>query len=274
MPELPEVETVRRTLLRQVARRRIVGVTVAETRLRVAVPTPALVALAVGRQIVGVRRRAKYLLVDLEHGAAILMHLGMSGRLRVTAAGDPPRRHDHVGLHLDDGRVVWFNDARRFGLVLPLPAGAEATHPCLQGLGVEPLGGELDAAALFDASRGRTTAVKSFLLDATHVVGIGNIYACEVLHAARISPRRAVGRLSRAEWRRLAGAIVRTLAQAVRQGGTTLRDFFDVEGAAGSFAVRLRVYGREGEPCRRCRGRVRRLVQAGRSTFYCGRCQR
>ena len=274
MPELPEVETVRRTLLRHVRGRRITRVEVRDGRLRVSVPQAALRQLVVGRRIVGVRRRAKYLIVDLDGGAALLLHLGMSGRLRVIGTGEPQRKHDHVVFGLDDDRLLVFNDARRFGLVLPIPPGEEARHPQLEHLGIEPLDGGLDADVMRNASRGLKKPVKNFLLDGTRVVGIGNIYACEALFAARISPKRQVGRLTFVEWQRLTAAIIRTLTAAIDQGGTTLRDFFDVEGEAGYFAIRLKVYGRAGESCRRCAGRVRRIVQAGRSSFYCPACQR
>lgn len=274
MPELPEVETVRRTLLPHVVGRRLERVTVREPRLRTRVDARQLERLVEGRRVLGVRRRAKYLLFDLDGDSILMLHLGMTGTLTIVEADRPLRDHDHVLWDLDDARQLRFNDARRFGMVTAFARAREATHPRLRDLGVEPLGDAIDGDEMFETSRRSRQPIKNFLMDAKRLVGVGNIYACEALFAAGIHPARAAGRISRRRWRALVGAVRDTLRAAIEQGGTTVRDFANVEGEAGHFAVRLRVYGREGEPCRRCGRPVRRLVQAGRSTFYCPACQR
>lgn len=274
MPELPEVETVRRTLIPHLVGRRLERVTVREARLRARVDARALRRLVQGRRVLSVRRRAKYLLVDLEGESILMLHLGMTGKLGILAPERPLRNHDHVLWDLDDARQLRFNDARRFGLVMAFAASLEATHPRLRDLGIEPLSDLFDADEMFGASRRSRQPIKGYLMDAKRIVGVGNIYASEALFAARIHPARAACRVSRQRWHDLVDAVRDTLGAAIEQGGTTLRDFANVEGEAGSFAVRLSVYGREGEPCPRCSRPVRRVVQAGRSTFYCAACQR
>jgi formamidopyrimidine-DNA glycosylase len=273
VPELPEVESVRRSLESAVVGRRIEAVVVRDARLRSRVRPDALRRATVGRRVLGVRRRAKYLLLDVEDGA-VLVHLGMTGRLRLLAHEAPLEKHDHVVFILDDGRDLRFNDARRFGLVEAVAGGDEAEHPALAGLGLEPLGDEFDGEALFRLTRGLSRPIKNLLMDGTRLVGVGNIYASESLHRAGIHPAAPAGRLSRPRLTRLARAVRETLRAALAQGGTTFRDFANTGGETGYFAVSLRVYGRDGEPCLRCGKRVRRMVQAGRSSFYCPGCQR
>jgi formamidopyrimidine-DNA glycosylase len=273
MPELPEVERVRLTLLPLLAGRRIEKVRVAETRLRAPVDARALRRAAAGKHILGLRRRAKYLLVDLEGEKILLMHLGMTGRFRIVRAGSRDQVHDHVALALDDGNEVRYNDARRFGLVQVLARGEEAIHPRLRDLGPEPLGAGFGPATLATSARARRRPIKTLLTDATVVAGIGNIYACEVLHAAGIHPGRTASSLSPRRRERLVASIRSLLQEAIAFGGTTLRDFVDAGGEAGQYGEKLRVYGRESEPCETCGRRVRRIVQAGRSTFYCPGCQ-
>ena len=227
-----------------------------------------------GRRIERLRRRAKYLLIDLEGGSTLVIHLGMSGRLTVVPAGAGREPHEHLGLFLDSDRRLRFRDPRRFGLAFALPSGALAADRHFAHLGVEPLGEEFSGALLAELARGRRAPVKAFLLDARNVVGVGNIYATEALHQAGIHPRRSVARISRERWDRLAVAVREVLERAIRQGGTTLNDFTDGQGNSGYFQVSLAVYGREGEPCPRCGAAIRRIVQSGRSTFYCPRCQR
>ena len=280
MPELPEVETVRRTLAPLLLGRRFTAIAVRQPNLRWHVAEANLRAALLGARVVGLRRRAKYLLIDLAPARAsappqvLMVHLGMSGRLGLVAAQLPQQRHDHVLWDLDDGRQLRFNDARRFGMVDAYPLAAEAEHPRLRDLGLEPLDAAACTAAVLHArSRGVKRAIKHVLMDARQIVGVGNIYACEALHTAGVHPSRAAGRLSLARWQRVLDALVTTLTAAIEQGGTTLRDFTDVAGEAGLFAVRLRAYGRTGQPCRRCNGTIRRVVQGGRSTFYCVDCQ-
>jgi formamidopyrimidine-DNA glycosylase len=270
MPELPEVETVRRALTAHLVGRRIRAVVLRRPALRW--PIPAAVGdLLPGQRVEAVRRRAKYLLIDTAAGSA-LVHLGMSGSLRLEAESAPLRPHDHVELHLDDGRALRFRDPRRFGALLWQPP--TEVHPLLAGLGPEPLSRAFGGGLLLARSRGRSAPVKSFLMDQAVVVGVGNIYAAEALFAAGIDPRAAAGLLSRARCERLAQAVKRVLARAIRAGGTTLRDYVDPVGEPGRFSLELYVYGREGEPCRRCGAIVRGVRLAGRASAYCPRCQR
>jgi formamidopyrimidine-DNA glycosylase len=273
MPELPEVEVLRRSLERPLVGRRFARVAVRETRLREPVDAAALAGVT-GRRVKSLGRRSKYLLIHLERGATLVVHLGMSGRLTLAPATTPPLPHEHLVFDLDGGERLRFVDPRRFGLVFVQETAALLTDRHFAGLGVEPLDGELDGALLHRLAAGRRGPVKAFLMDATVVVGVGNIYASEALFAAGIHPRRSVARLSAGRWERLATAVRETLTRAIAQGGTTLNDFVDGAGASGYFQVSLRVYDRAGESCRRCGRTVRRLVMAGRSTYYCPGCQR
>lgn len=271
VPELPEVETIRRGVSPHVVGRRIEAVTVREPRLRWPVP-PDLAARVVGRTVTAVNRRGKYLLFELDRGR-LLIHLGMSGRLYVLTPQVLPIRHDHLDLHLSGGLLLRFHDPRRFGAVLPLDAdGAE--HPLLASMGPEPLSDEFSADYLYGLSRGRVAPVKNFLMDGRVVVGVGNIYASESLFRAGIRPGLAAGRVSRPRYARLEDAVRETLQRAIGQGGTTLRDFSGAHGEAGYFQQELMVYGREGQACRNCDTAIRRLVIGQRSSFFCPQCQR
>jgi len=270
MPELPEVETTLRGIAPHLAGCRLESVVVRNPSLRW--PIPAEVARAEGQRVVGCRRRAKYLLIELERGG-LLMHLGMSGSLRVCDPDDAPRKHDHVDLVTDCGRCIRFNDPRRFGALLWWDADPEA-HTLLRDLGPEPLSDAFSGAHLYRLSRGRKGAVKNFIMDGHVVVGVGNIYASEALFMSGIHPARAAGRVSAARYDALAAAIRDVLAHAIRRGGTTLRDFVNSEGNPGYFAQELLVYEREGNPCLQCGAPVRRRVIGQRSSYYCPRCQR
>ena len=275
MPELPEVETTRAGLAPHVEGRRVRTVILRRPDLRWPIP-PEVVEQLPGQRIDAVRRRAKYLLLDTAAGSALL-HLGMSGSLRVLPADTPLRAHDHVDIVLDDsgpdpGRVLRFNDPRRFGCLLWQPAGE--IHPLLRGLGPEPLSDDFDGDYLFARSRGRSAPVKTFLMDQRIVVGVGNIYAAEALHAAGIAPLRAAGRVSRERYRLLADAVRRILVHAIGRGGTTLRDFLAPDGAPGYFEQELSAYGRGGEPCPRCGRPLRQASIGQRATVWCGHCQR
>ena len=223
-----------------------------------------------GQRVSAVRRRAKYLLIETPTGTAML-HLGMSGSLRVVTPDDPVRTHDHVDIVLSNGRILRLNDPRRFGCVLSFVEGE--THPLLANLGVEPLGNEFSGEYLFERAQKRRVAVKNFIMDSRIVVGVGNIYAAESLFSARIRPGVAAGRLPLHAYERLATAIRDVLARSVTEGGTTLRDFVGSDGQPGYFKQRLNVYGREGEPCRDCATVLTGFVLGGRSTVYCGTCQ-
>jgi formamidopyrimidine-DNA glycosylase len=245
---------------------------VRDARLRWPV-APELAEVLRGRRITALHRRSKYLVFTVDSGDRVLLHLGMSGRLLVVDAQTVLRKHDHVDLLLDNGRVLRFHDPRRFGALLLWPRGLD-THPLLAHLGPEPFDDVFDGDYLHRRSRGRRSAIKPFIMDAAIVVGVGNIYATESLFHAGIRPTRAAGRLNRADCMRLAAAIREVLALAIEQGGTTLRDFAGADGHAGYFQQQLFVYGRDGEACLRCTAPVRRIVLGQRASFYCPRCQR
>jgi len=272
MPELPEVETVRRGLEPLVKGRKVLGVTVRERRLRERIDPRALARLR-GARWTGIRRRSKFLLLDTDAGWTLLVHLGMTGRLWVADAGRPQSAHEHVVIALQGGRELRFADARRFGLVRVVKSRNVDTDRRLKSLGPEPLAEDLRAAMLYRSTRGRKQPIKSFLMDTRALAGIGNIYACEALYRSGVHPKRAVGRIGLEVWERLLENLRAVLQEAIAAGGTTIRDFQNAEGEAGYFTISLRVYGREGEICPRCGSRIRRIVQAGRSTFYCPRCQ-
>ncbi|GAA0712604.1 bifunctional DNA-formamidopyrimidine glycosylase/DNA-(apurinic or apyrimidinic site) lyase [Dokdonella soli] len=270
MPELPEVETTRRGLAPHLVGRTVVALHIRQPRLRWPIPRELRTQLP-GQRIEAIERRAKYLLVHTEPGSALL-HLGMSGSLRVLPAATPIGVHDHVDWRLDSGRVLRYTDPRRFGCQLWQPRGE--VHPLLAGLGPEPLSDDFDGDLLWTRSRGRAAAVKVFLMDQAIVVGVGNIYASEALFAAGIHPKRAAGSISRTRYARLANEVKRILAYAITRGGTTLRDFISPDGLPGYFEQELFVYGREGEPCKVCGTLIRAIVLGQRSTYYCPRCQR
>jgi formamidopyrimidine-DNA glycosylase len=293
MPELPEVETVRRGLAPVMEGRRIEAVEARRPDLRFPFPERFAQKLE-GRTVASLGRRAKYLLAELDDGETLVMHLGMSGSFRVTEAeGEAapgafhhPRSkaaaHDHVVFRLSGGATVTYNDPRRFGFMALIPRGGLEVHPLFRHVGVEPLGNRFDAALLARLLAGRRTSLKAALLDQRLIAGLGNIYVCEALHLARLSPERAAHTLARkdgAPTRRaetLAPAIRTTLEAAIAAGGSTLRDFAHADGALGYFQHAFRVYDREDEPCPTpgCRGVVRRIAQSGRSTFFCPECQR
>jgi formamidopyrimidine-DNA glycosylase len=270
VPELPEVETTRRGLAPHLIGRRIVALDIRQPRLRWPIPRTLRTQLP-GQRIEGIERRAKYLLVHTEPGSALL-HLGMSGSLRVLPASTPIGAHDHVDWRLDSGQLLRFTDPRRFGSQLWQPRGR--THELLAGLGPEPLSEAFDGDVLWKRARGRRAAVKLFLMDQAIVVGVGNIYASEALFAAGIHPGRAAGGVSRERYARLAAAVKRILAHAFERGGTTLRDFISPDSEPGYFEQELFVYGREGKPCRVCKTPIRTITLGQRSTYFCAHCQR
>jgi len=275
MPELPEVEVTARALAQRLDGCTVEAVRIHDFRLRWPVPRRLAAQLA-GRRIEHIGRRGKYLLWHMGEGV-LLSHLGMSGSWRIhEAAALPPRqRHDHVEL-VCDGAVARFNDPRRFGALLwhAREHGDVLAHPLLAGLGIEPFDRSFGGDWLWQATRGRRTSIKQVLLAGTTVVGVGNIYATESLHRARIDPRAEAGRISRARYQRLAAAIIEVLARAIEAGGSTLRDFSSVQGVAGRYTDFALAYDRAGLPCARCGTPIRRLVQGQRATYYCPRCQR
>lgn len=273
MPELPEVETTRRAIERFCLGRAVAGVRASGARMRVGSRRTSAAPLT-GAALAAVRRRAKFLLLDFTGGSTLLVHLGMTGTLRCAAPGDAPRTHDHLTLRFEDGGALVFNDPRRFGLYELWPTPRVEASPHLGGLGPEPLSAAFTGAALHAASRGRRIALKPLLMDPSVVVGVGNIYASEACHRARLDPRLAAARLSRDGADRLARETRAVLRAAIRAGGTTLRDFTAPDGARGYFRIKLSVYDRAGLACGRCGGTIRRIVQAQRASFYCPGCQR
>lgn len=275
MPELPEVETIRRALADRLPGRIMRAFTGSGHSLREPVPLAALRRELAGRRVEAVRRRAKYLLIEAEGARALLIHLGMTGSLRLDPADAAPDRHDHLRVSLDDGRELRYRDPRRFGRVavaaLPAPGGWPEEF---SGLGPEPLERGFGAKTLHAASRGRKGPVKPFLLDQGVVAGVGNIYANEALFDARIHPARPACSLDAAECGRLARALKAVLRSSIRRGGSTLRDYRTLDGGEGSFQLTLRVYDRAGADCPVCGAPVVTIRQAGRSTFFCPRCQK
>ena len=293
MPELPEVETVRRGLQPVMEGARIVKAEARRGDLRRPLPKDFVKRLE-GRTVTGLGRRAKYLLADLSSGEVLMMHLGMSGSFRVTQENGEKtpgefhhpraedRAHDHIVFHMSSGARIAFNDPRRFGLMLLVPRTELADHPLMKAIGPEPLGNEFDAAMLAAACRGKKTSLKAALSDQKVVAGLGNIYVCEALHRARLSPKRQASTIAtragaptaRAEV--LVGAIKAVLQDAIKAGGSSLRDHRRTDGELGYFQHHFRVYDREGAPCVTpgCKGTVKRIVQTGRSTYFCPVCQK
>lgn len=271
MPELPEAESITRALDRALKKRRITGVEVFSPKLRTSLKPLERASLA-GRVFSGCRRRARYAVADLDDSRAIVMHFGMSGVVRVESASVARRKHEHVFVHLDDGRALRFEDPRRFGFMEVHRLGADGWPECLSGMGVEPLSGEFTGRFLYHASRGRKKTVKEFLMDNAVVTGIGNIYAAETLFAAGVSPLRRAGSLTEKECSAVVSAARRILKAAIRWGGTTVSDFRNVDGSEGRFTQKLRIYGKT--RCPTCASPVSKAVQGGRTSWYCAVCQK
>ena len=272
MPELPEVETTMRGVEPYLLRRRIESLMVREPRLRW--PIPDAVQQAVGQPVDRLERRAKYIIATTTKGN-LMLHLGMSGSLRVITRDEEPRKHDHFDI-VTDAAILRFNDPRRFGAMDLAPTPAVEQHKLLAVLGPEPLGNSFDETYLAETLVGRKTPIKSALLDQKVVAGLGNIYVCEVLHRAGISPTRTVARISRARLSSLVPLIRDVLNEAIAAGGSSLRDYRQTDGELGYFQHAFAVYDREGESCQTpdCGGQIMRIVQSGRSSFYCPKCQR
>jgi formamidopyrimidine-DNA glycosylase len=270
MPELPEVETSRRGIEPHIVGTRIARVVIRNRSLRWPVSSSVDRNL-VDKTIDSVTRRAKYLLINTEGGTAIL-HLGMSGSVFIVDRDTPAGIHDHVDIEFDSGKTLRFRDPRRFGSLHWSKEPLQ--HKLLKSLGPEPLEDEFDGEYLWTQSRGRRVSIKQFIMNAHVVVGVGNIYASEALYLAGINPRRAAGRVALQRYVLLVAAIKEVLANAIKAGGTTLRDFYGGDGEAGYFQQQLEAYGRQGEPCRRCNTPITAIVQGQRSSYYCKQCQR
>jgi formamidopyrimidine-DNA glycosylase len=300
MPELPEVETVRRGLEPVMTGATIERAQVNRPDLRWPFP-PHMAGRLTGQRVIGLRRRSKYILADLSGGETLLIHLGMSGRMLISAPTvnaapgiesrdqgqslppgvfhhlhAAPQKHDHVILDMDNGARITFNDARRFGAMDLVPSADWARHPLLAGLGPEPLGNSFDGDYLAQRLRGRSMPIKAALLDQKIVSGLGNIYVCEVLHRAGLDPRSLAGHLGEVAATALVPLIRDVLSEAIEAGGSSLKDYRQADGELGYFQHRFRVYDREGQPCPRpeCTGIVQRIVQSGRSSFFCPACQK
>ncbi len=274
MPELPEVETTRRGIAPYITGHRIAGVVIRNPKLRWPIPAHICKTLP-GLKVHHVTRRAKYLLINCGEGTLIL-HLGMSGSLRLITAKQPatqPEKHDHFDLLLDDGAIMRLKDPRRFGAVL-WQTGDVMRHPLLINLGLEPLTAEFNEKFLYDKTRGVRVSIKSLLMNSQVVVGVGNIYANEALFRAGINPKIAAGRIGMNRYKRLVLAVKEILMRAIEAGGSSLRDFVNSDGKPGYFQQQYWVYGRTGEPCRQCGGVIKQIKQAQRSSFYCPKCQR
>jgi formamidopyrimidine-DNA glycosylase len=276
MPELPEVETTRRGIEPHLKERVIKDIIIRQPSLRWLVPE-YMASKYTGQHIISVIRRGKYLLIQTGNNkiinATILIHLGMSGSLRILEQSVSPGKHDHIDILLDNSKLLRFHDPRRFGAFLDCPADEPLSHPLLAKLGPEPLSDEFSAEYLYQRSRNRTLNIKSFIMDSHVVVGLGNIYATETLFEAGIHPTRAAGKISRKRYTNLVLHAKKIIDSAIQQGGTTLRDFVDVSGKPGYFKQQLKVYGRENQPCINCQTPIRRLKQSQRSSWYCPQCQ-
>ncbi len=274
MPELPEVESVRRSLEPQVVGLKIHGIEVFETRLRYPVKPQKLKNRLLKKSIQKIHRRSKYLILDLEDGQHLMVHLGMSGVFYLSESTQTREKHLHIILKIGENKELRFTDPRRFGMFEALSSAELKRDKRLLNLGPEPLSEELERDYLFQLSRGVRKPVKNFIMDSRKLVGVGNIYACEALFQAGIHPQRAAGRISAQSWDRLFTAIQSILHQAIQNGGTTVSDFKNGNHEIGNFQNRLQVYQRTGESCNRCQKTIRQKVLAGRSSYYCPGCQK
>lgn len=272
MPELPEVETTRRGISPHLLSKQIKEVIIRRHDLRRPV-SPELAEMA-GQTFVAVKRRSKYLLLETDENEAIIIHLGMSGSLRIVPEAGEWRKHDHIGITLSSGLQLRYHDPRRFGLVLVVPLSAIPTHPLLENLGPEPLEKDFTSTHLHRTLQNKNIALKIAIMDAKIVVGVGNIYASESLFRAGIHPKLPAGKLTKPKAARLVAAIKEVLAESIARGGTTLRDFLNSDGEPGYFAQQLFVYGRKGQPCQVCKTPVSHAVMGQRATFWCKVCQK
>ncbi|NBR88815.1 MAG: bifunctional DNA-formamidopyrimidine glycosylase/DNA-(apurinic or apyrimidinic site) lyase [Rhodobacteraceae bacterium] len=283
MPELPEVETVRRGMEPAMVGQTIVQADINRPDLRWPFP-PDMAARLTGKRVLSLRRRSKYILADLDSGKTLLIHLGMSGRILIsgvqigtyTHEHQAPQKHDHVVFHMDQGARITFNDPRRFGAMDLLDTATAENHPLLAQIGPEPFGNSFNEDYFAEALKSRKSPIKAALLDQHLVAGLGNIYVCESLFRARLSPRRLAQNVPAAKARALVPIIRDVLSEAIEAGGSSLKDYRQADGELGYFQHSFEVYGREGEPCRApgCTAEIARIVQSGRSTFYCPHCQR
>lgn len=274
MPELPEVEVIRRGLQCHLPGRKVLDVAAGNKKLRLPMPRENLKKYILGARVTSVDRRAKFLLITMDNGAHLIVHLGMTGRLGIFPADAPRAKHDHLRLQLDNNMQLRFNDARRFGFIQVLPPGDAFSDTMLVNLGPEPLGPDFTPEYLQKLAAGKNRPLKNFLMDSRVVVGIGNIYACEILFAAGLPPAKKVGHLTRTQWSRIVESSRFILQKAIASGGTTISDFVNESGKSGYFQLELQAYGKQGQPCNCCTTPIAKKTMAGRSTYFCPKCQK
>ena len=274
MPELPEVEVIKCGLQRHLPGRKVLKIVAGNKKLRQPIPRKNLKKFIQGARIQSVDRRAKFLLITMDNGAILIIHLGMTGRLGIFPADSPRAKHDHLRLQLDNGMQLRFNDIRRFGSVQLIPPGKGLANTMLSNIGPEPFRQEFNPFYLRQLAAGKNRPIKNFLMDSRVVAGIGNIYACEILFHAGLNPGRKISTLSINEWERIVAGTHHVLMQAIESGGTTISDFVNASGKSGYFQLELQTYGRQGKSCNACSTPITRKTMAGRSTFFCPECQK
>ncbi|HKJ15593.1 bifunctional DNA-formamidopyrimidine glycosylase/DNA-(apurinic or apyrimidinic site) lyase [Thermodesulfobacteriota bacterium] len=274
MPELPEVEVIRRGLHNHLPGCKVLGIVAGNKKLRLPMPRKYLKNHIQGARIKSVDRRAKFLLIAMDNGASLIVHLGMTGRLGLFPTGTPRTKHDHLRLLLDNNMQLRFNDSRRFGFIQVLAPGRNFMNTMLANLGPEPLGIDFTPEYLQSRAVGKNRPLKNFLMDSREIAGIGNIYACEILFHAGINPAKKICRLTMKEWTRVVASSKHVLQQAIESGGTTISDFVNESGKSGYFQLKLQAYGKQGKPCNCCSTPIAQKTMAGRSTFFCPKCQK
>jgi formamidopyrimidine-DNA glycosylase len=274
MPELPEVEVIMRGLQHHLPGRKVLALALGNKKLRLPMPRSDLKKYILGARVTSVARRAKFLLITMDNGACLIIHLGMTGRLGIFPPGAARAKHDHLRLQLDNNMQLRFNDIRRFGSIQVLEPGSDFRGTMLADLGPEPLGPGFTSEYLKNRAAGKDRPLKNFLMDSRVVAGIGNIYACEILFHAGLNPAKKIGRLSMAEWTKVVAGSRHVLRKAIASGGTTISDFVNESGQRGYFQLELQAYGKQGKPCSCCSTPIAKKTMAGRSTFFCPKCQK
>lgn len=274
MPELPEVEVIRRGLQRHLPGRRVVTISSGNKKLRLPMPRKDMARYIKDALIKTVARRGKFLLITMDNGARLIIHLGMTGRLGIFPQDFPKAKHDHLRLLLDNKMQLIFNDIRRFGFILVLAPGSDFSNTMLTNLGPEPLGLDFTPQYLQKLAAGKSRPLKNFLMDSRVVVGIGNIYACEILFHAGLNPNKKIKALTKKQWEQVVDSTRYILDKAIKSGGTTISDFVNASGKSGYFQLELQAYGKPGKPCGCCATPINKITMAGRSTFFCPRCQK
>ena len=274
MPELPEVEVIRLGLQAHLPGRKVIEIVTGSKKLRLPMPRKNLKKYILGARVTSVARRAKFLLITMDNGACLIVHLGMTGRLGIFPPNANRAKHDHLRLQLDDSRQLRFNDTRRFGFIQVLAPDSDLNHTMLTNIGPEPLGQDFTPAYLQQRAFGKNRPLKNFLMDSHVVAGIGNIYACEILFHAGLNPGEKISKLSAEEWTKVVESSRHILQKAIASGGTTISDYVDASGKSGYFQLELQTYGKQGKPCTCCSAPITKKTLAGRSTYFCPVCQK